>query len=674
MPVISTIAAATARAFGAFKSLGGAADEFFNYVTLLLHGDGTNGAQNNTFLDSSTNNFTITRNGNTTQGTFSPFSQTGWSNYFGGGYLTAPNSIWTGLSSASAWTIEAWIYRTANAPNSRGKIIGMDGDNITNATTFGVTNSGALYIGDDGANNFTPVSTPTSTIAFNTWYHVVAVKSGTTVYLFVNGAVITSATRSTTNFPDVATLTIGNRGAQDTGFIGYISNLRVVNGTAVYTSAFTPPTAPLTAITNTSLLTCQSNRFRDASTNNFAITVNGDTSVQAFSPFAPTAAYSAATVGGSGYFDGSGDYLTAASNAAFALPSDFTWEAWVYRTTTSDDTIYSTNVNDGFIVHIISNKAVVRQFGVANLITSSADIATNTWTHIAVSRSGTTLSLWINGSRSNGGTATNSTSFAQGGLLIGINDISTNLLEGYLSNLRLVKGSAVYDPTQTTITVPTTPLTAITNTSLLLNFTNAGIIDNTAKNVLETVGNAQISTSVKKFGTGSLAFDGTGDYLLVPSTVNWDFGTGDFTVEFWINFTSVGQDTIIGKWGSGAGKYAWVIQVNSSNLIFYTGNNGTLGTQYTFSWSAGTSTWYHVAVTRSGSNLRAFVDGTQIGSTQSNSDSLTASGAFCCIGENLDGGGQSAFVTGYIDDLRITKRVARYTANFTAPTAAFADQ
>ena len=59
-------------------------DPQFNYVTMLLHGDGTNGAQNNTFLDSSTNNFTITRNGNTTQGSFSPYGSN-WSNYFGGG-------------------------------------------------------------------------------------------------------------------------------------------------------------------------------------------------------------------------------------------------------------------------------------------------------------------------------------------------------------------------------------------------------------------------------------------------------------------------------------------------------------------------------------------------------------------------------------------------------------
>ena len=76
-------------------------DAFFNLTTLLLNTSSTNGAQNNTFLDSSTNNFTITRNGNTTQGTFTPFSQTGWSNYFNGSnsYMTLGGAASLALSS-----------------------------------------------------------------------------------------------------------------------------------------------------------------------------------------------------------------------------------------------------------------------------------------------------------------------------------------------------------------------------------------------------------------------------------------------------------------------------------------------------------------------------------------------------------------------------------------------
>jgi hypothetical protein len=106
---------------------------------------------------------------------------------------------------------------------------------------------------------------------------------------------------------------------------------------------------------------------------------------------------------------------------------------------------------------------------------------------------------------------------------------------GYISNARIIKGTAVYDPTQTTLTVPTAPFTNITNTSLLTNFTNAGIFDNAMKNDLETVGNAQISTSVVKYGTGSMAFDGTGDYLHIRNTaLSTVFGTGK-----WLSCTNI---------------------------------------------------------------------------------------------------------------------------------------
>ena len=741
MSFISKIGSLASRAYGwAATTL--VPDQFFEYVTLLLPGNGTNGATNNLFLDSGTagdavftasisgttmtvsavtsgtiyvgclitgsgvlanttitafvsgtsggvgvytvsqnqgtiasttitsDGFPITRNPLTgpnapTQGTFSPFSQTGWGNYFDGtgDYITTASSTAFAFGTGN-WTCEAWVYLNAYTTGAQTVLFNPSTGN-ENIDIGGTTNNPGRFTYYNGSTAVVGVS---GNVPLLQWVHLAVVRNGTTVTLFVNGNSVSSGTISAPNNTAALSYSIGGN-SSSSWINGYISNARIVKGVAVYTGNFTPPTSPLAATqsagtnisaitgTQTSLLTCQSNRFIDNSTNNFTITRNSDTRVVAFSPFNPTASWSAATYGGSGYFDGSGDYLTVASNAAFALPSDFTWEAWVYRTGTTDDTLYTTNATNGFIVYVdSSNKAIVRQFGVANLITSSGNVPANAWTHIAVARSGTTLSLWINGSRTDGGTTTNSTSFAQGGLYICSSEVITNLHDGYLSNLRLVKGTAVYDPTSSTITVPTAPLTAITNTSLLLNFTNAGIYDATSKNDLETVGNAQISTAQSKWGGSSMAFDGTGDYLQAPSSELFRLGTGNFTIEAWIRFASVGFCTFANT--NVTGGFYW--QYFSSNLQF--GRSGA-GGNVNGSWSPSANVWYHVATVRSGNTITHYVDGTSIGSGSftDNIDAITTL-------QVATGGAGS--LNGYLQDLRIT-RYARYTANFTAPTAAF---
>ena len=154
-------------------------DPQFNYVTMLLHGDGTNGAQNNTFTDSSTNNFTITRNGNTTQGSFSPYGSN-WSNYFDGSgdYLILSSSA--DLSPESSdFCIEAWVYITTT-PTSYQTIFsasasGIFFGNLSSSTDFGLRQrTGSDLI----------VSTPPPT---NTWTHVAVSRSGTNLRMGDSG-------------------------------------------------------------------------------------------------------------------------------------------------------------------------------------------------------------------------------------------------------------------------------------------------------------------------------------------------------------------------------------------------------------------------------------------------------------------------------------------------------
>ena len=254
-------------------------DSYFNYVSLLLNGDGTNGAQNNTFLDSSTNNFTITRNGNTTQGSFSPYGNL-WSNYFdGSSYLSAPaGSAWA--FGTGDFTVETWI--NTNTTNSQQCITG----------TYLNSSSGFSFT-IETSNNYLKVRTlgdpvvltGNVTVTPNVWHHVAVVRSSGTITLYLDGTSCGSTSNSDNITSNGVAMYIGQLG-NSSGYVnGYLSNVRIVKGTAVYTSNFTPSTTPLTAVSGTQLLTSQSNRFIDNSSNAFALTVNGSPSVQRFPLF-----------------------------------------------------------------------------------------------------------------------------------------------------------------------------------------------------------------------------------------------------------------------------------------------------------------------------------------------------------------------------------------------------
>jgi hypothetical protein len=651
-------------------------DPYFEYTTLLLPGSGTNGTQNNSFVDSSANAFPITRNPLTgpnapTQGTFSPFSQTGWGNYFDGNldYLTVPDNAAFTLGN-SDFCIELWINSSPSMAGYAG-FFGQWANATTNCSYVFRTQTSQIvqFSYTTTGNGQTGTVVNGSALTTNSWNHLVVCRSGANLAIFQNG------TRTATH--NISTLTISDstRDMQigystDGGHVlGYMSNLRLVKGSSVYDptqTTITVPTAPLTAITNTSLLTCQSNRFKDNSTNNFTITRNGDTRVVAFSPFNPSASWSAATYGGSGYFDGSGDYLDVGSNAALAPASgDFCLEMWVYlNSTASSQVFYGSATTNAIFFYFngVSKKLILRIAGVSDLITSSLSLVTGQWYHVAVNRSGTSCTMWINGSSTDGGTATSSQNFVSGSTYIGSEGGASSYLNGYVASLRFVKGSSVYSGS--TITVPTAPLTAITNTALLLNFTNAGIYDATSKNDLETVGNAQISTTQSKWGGSSMSFDGTGDYLLAPSNALYSFGTGVFTVECWLYINSL--PGVVGgivdtATTASSGRFSLVLYASGK---IYVDNNTNLLISTS---SLATGSWYHLAVVRTGTGTNQtslYINGVQ---------DKTATIATDFTNNNLRVGTtfDNYNLNGYIQDLRITRGYARYTANFTPPTAAF---
>jgi hypothetical protein len=627
-------------------------DPYFNLTTLLLNTTATNGAQNNTFLDSSTNNFSITRNGNTTQGTFTPFSQTGWSNKFSSSNnLDYPSSAGYQCNSGD-FTLEGWIYFNTAA----------------NAVFIQIPVANALYwqyyagyldIGNSAGGSVAIAWTPVA----NTWYHVASVRNGSTVTHYINGAVLGSGTAFTLNATGGLQLGYGGAGSFD----GYMSNVRLVKGTAVYTAAFTPPTAPLTAISGTSLLICQSNRFLDNSSASLATTVNGTPSVQAFSPFAPTAAYSTSVVGGSGYFDGTGDYLnTSGANLAVGT-GDFTYQFWMYALASNPalfDTRTVNNTTTGFTL-LLNSTNFLSVYTSSTILTASTAANLNAWNFVSVVRSSGTLTIYLNG------VSVGSTSFTNdltdSTIVIGRYVVDSGLYLGYMSGFQLLKGTAASGA------IPTAPPTNIANTQLLLNYTNAGIFDSTAKNDYETLSTAQVSTAQAKWGTTSMVFNGTSDYIVNPSSALVSaWGTGDFTVEGWYY-----SNNIIGT------PPLWMNSTSNSDgmsgcYVYATGSVafGKIGVNEIASatgvWS--NSQWNHLAVVRSGATVYIYVNGVSVASGVAATYVETTTVKPITLGRNYQT--VSAYYNGYIDDFRVTKGYARYPSGttFTPPTAAFPTQ
>lgn len=467
-------------------------------------------------------------------------------------------------------------------------------------------------------------------------------------------------------------------GAQNSIALGVQGIIAIDTGTgapAVITDPYWPYVSMLLHGDGTNA--AQNNTFLDGSTNNFTVTRNGNTTQGSFNPFVSTYPYAVATNGGSAYFDGTGDYLTVPDSTAFTLgTNDFTIECWVNFSSLASTPFFMGQGSAGFSTAWymgVSSAGVLSSSFTSSVpsnvtITSGASAVTiNTWYHIAIVRNGTTGRQYINGVQ-------NGTSSFSGFTVIDSPDVigvgaggayTGNPFTGYISNFRLVNGTCLY-PSGTTFTPPTAPLTAVTNTALLLGMSNGAIYDNAELNNLETTNNFQISTGTFKYGTGSLYSGSFGSLVTSPANqAAFAFGSGDFTIEMWINPTVIGTAQKIlydGRLGVD-GTFPTIYADASSRLIYFV-NAAVQITGGTIS----TGAWVHIAICRSGTSTKMFISGTQSGSTYTDSTVYTNNALRPVIGAGGPGG---AYWQGYIDDLRVTKGIARYTANFTPPTAAF---
>ena len=604
-----------------------------NNTSLLLHFDGN-------FNDSSLNNFSMTNNGCKLTSKF------GQSAYFNGySYATIADSSIPALGSNN-FVIEFWMYQLSSQTTNPYIISKTRNDSTIEGCFIQLANTGNIYVNATTNGTSYVSASYTSAISNNTWYHVAAVRSGTDLFIYVNGikgASVGSITGSITN-NTLIPWTIGTTSDFTRPFTGYIDELRISIGTDKnYNNATIPvPNAP----------------FIDLASSNpdyyTSLLCHFDTAVQDDSHCAvPLINMGKARFGNSSaYFSGNGSYITGPSgNSAFKFSGDFTIEGWYnFKQFTNSPGIFDTRTNQALsasglcLAVLTSGNIRIDGNGSGSIFGGASGIASgivlNIWTHIAVIRSNGILSIYINGT-SIGSSSTNQ-NFSDGSFIL-----NRDWFTGYIDEFR-ISNIARSIP----VGGPTSAYTIDGNTTLLMHFNNNFIDSASALTMTPTnIGLTTISSTQTKFGNSSAYFNGY-SYATIPNSSLY-FGSNNFVIECWVyKFNNTGNQNIFSNYFS-SNNMGIQIGVNTSGVVyFYVSNNNSTQNFVASTGSTGISlnTWVHIAAVRSGSNLYIYMNGTR-GSTTvtSMSGNLTPGTADYCIGMD-----QTGYFNGYIDELRIS--------------------
>ena len=631
------------------------------------------------------------------------------------------------------YTVECWVKPTSVSGNLE-IVLNTGGSSAT--TFFFHYDNNQLSVG----TYFAYISNQAATFENGKWYHIVACRSGSTLKLFQNGLQVGFDATDNTNWASGGTIIIGTNSAGSQAVNGLISNLRVVKGTAVYTSNFTPSYEPLTNITNTKLLCCNNSSVTGATVTPGTITAGGDPSSSTDTPYdtyslgVVTGAISPGTVGaattitfphnapdtlyyyctnhsgmgGSGtiglgtdirkadpyawkntlaisgsaivddsskvnctsttkaltnngnttlssaksnfyarsiYFDGTDDDITITATAETNIGvGDFTVEGWVYNTRSQEQS-YVTNWNSGgqFQVQMSSGGALQASWApystAVYAITDAQAIVLNQWMHFAYVREGSLFTLYKNGRSVGTQTSINNTT-TNNNIILGENGLNQDRdFQGYLQDIRIYKGIAKY----TSNFIP-----ASTQPDIIKDSPSGTVYDS------ELEKSVSGAASTKKEGNQNISVAASSDFA---------FGTGDFTVEGYFYITD-----------SGSNSNAWDLRDGSdAEQFFLRCINGTSwdlrfsgGQLATF--TAEVKIWNHIAVSRSGSTLKIFVNGVQTNSISNSSNATNTGPLLISTFFDTTGSGTDYGFSGLVSNFRVVKGTGLYTQDFVPPT------
>lgn len=644
-------------------------DPYTSYVKLLMHMDPSSSMDSYTKLlltmqttgltDACGHTMTV-NSGISRSSTQSKFG--GYSGFFNGSAngLTTPHASDLDLSSGD-FTIEAWVYPISNSYDQC--VVQKDID----LGTLGSTNeSYNLYISSTGqvcgrvgsGNSLTyqqTVSSAASVVPFSAWTHVAFTRIGTTLSVFAAGVLVGTATQTGTPVDGGHPVMVGlrwNSGFHDSFFNGYIDELRITKGLGRYSATFTPPGSldPLLLVDDLG----------------HAVTAVGNAALSSTqSKFG----------GNSLYLGGAGDYLTTPHNTEFSLGSgDLTCEFWVCPDSSSLTGVHDLVNKSGKYSVSVSNWGVYLNGGkveflggqtgapgtIQGYVTGSTTLSASTWYHVACVKLGTLYSIYLNGVLDASTTVVGVPSDSvAGALYIGWQDSQpSQYFSGYLDELRITSGVARYTSNFQVQNCRFGGDPQAAKVSLLMPF-NTGLLD-MAGHVVSAHATPTLSSTQSKFGGNSCFFgsnDSNGNYFSIPYSPDFDFGTGDFTVEFWIY--QQGRSTLWGTFiydgwnGGGAGP---TVGIDTSGHLEWFGG-ATSGV-------VPLNAWTHIAICRQGTTSMRFINGVLDWSGSDSTNYYVDPTGEVRIGMSYNGASTTQ-INGYLDDLRVTKGFCRYTANFT---------
>lgn len=623
-----------------------------DYFTIsLLPFEGTNGETSTTDLLPNSWTFTGSAQISTAQ---SKWGSSSCSFDGSGSYISS-----TGFAfGTDDFTIEGWV-RWSNPDGSAQKgclqFCGASGLSTSSTTTIALfPNTGSVWAIYGGGG----ITSTGITITSNTWYHFAIVRRSDILRLFIDGTVIIQKT-DTVNYTGGYGV-LGGYFSTSYCFPGYLDGVRVSKGIARYVQDFVVPAAPPRNYNPYG--SSVEHHFPGNGINTGTVIVDSTGGKYLYRGAVTTSTGQGRFRSSSLYFSGSAHLKLIRSTLALAQ-NDFTLEAWLYSNTTGAWTRFaesspfnsatqgwniSFNGTDGAGSRRIGWQ-LSKSGGGGDRLESDAAFPNATWAHLALVRKNNVGYMFINGSIQSttlnlASETWNTTTWTYGCTV----DTLSNNFAGYMQDIRLTKGQALYLPASEMVAPEVIDYSSVA----LLNFD--GDLTDECGNTWTPYGDAAVSTTQKKFGSHALYLDGVGDYIATPYSSNYDLSTCDFTVEAWVHAPLTQSGTIVSKRYDSAN--GWVLHLDSTGAVLLRASIGGSWSDTKITTGAGSvtaNTWTHIALERRNSTFTIYINRRARGT-------LTDSNAVSDQGEPLRIGianyaGENPF-KGYIDGFHFCKK------------------